>query len=57
MLRPALPKVPGGGKTNADVLNHLSGVGLLNVGLPATFGRSFAPKPRMDLPVPLLSIS
>ena len=26
-------------------------------GIPATLGRSFAPKPRIDLPVPLLSIS
>src|SRR6185369_12933056 len=57
MLRPAFPNVPGAGKTNADVLNHLSGEGLLSVGLPATFGRSFAPNPSIDLPVPLLSIS
>src|ERR1043166_1490171 len=54
---PALPNVPGAGNANAAVLNHSDVVGFDNSGLLATFGRSFAPKPRIDLPVPLLSSS
>src|ERR1041384_8703699 len=54
---PALPNVPGAEKANAAVLNHCDVVGLDNSGLPTRFGRSFAPKPRIDLPVPLLSMS
>src|SRR6185369_5149201 len=57
MLRPALPNVPGAGKANAAVLNHCVVVGFESSGLPTRFGRSFAPKPRIDRPVPLLSIS
>src|ERR1044072_587469 len=57
MLRPELPKVPGAGKLKAAVLNQRSGVGFEATGLPTTFGRSFAPKPRIERPVPLLSMS
>src|SRR5262249_15639924 len=57
IFRPASPKLPNGGKANASVLNHLSGVPSEISGRPTTFGRSLAPKPSVDLPVLLLSIS
>src|SRR5437588_1422179 len=57
MFRPALPNVPGGEKLNALVLNQRSIVGDASCGGPVIFGRSLAPKPRIDLPVPLLSMS
>src|SRR5690349_1855192 len=57
MLRPALPNVPGGENAKAAVLNHCAVVWFESSGFPTTFGRSFAPKPRIERPVPLLSIS
>src|SRR5215216_3758481 len=54
---PAFPNVPGAGKAKAAVLNHCSVVGFDNSGFPTRLGRSLAPNPRIDLPVPLLSIS
>src|ERR1051325_10479970 len=54
---PAFPNVPGGGKTKAAVLNHCNVVGFDSSGCPTRLGRSFAPNPRIDRPVPLLSIS
>ena len=57
MLRPALPNVPGAGNLKADVSNHSSGVRGPLLGLPTTSGRSFAPKPSDERPVPLLSNS
>ncbi len=45
------------GKRKGAVLNHCAVVGFESSGLPTRFGRSFAPKPRIDRPVPLLSIS
>ena len=55
ILRPALPKLPCGGTVKAAVLNQRSEVGDATCGLPATFGRSLAPKPCRDCPVLLLS--
>jgi hypothetical protein len=57
VLRPALPNVPGAGNAKADVSNQRSGVRFERVGSPTTFGRSFAPKPSVERPVPLLSMS
>src|SRR5687767_15300352 len=57
MFLPAFPKVPPKGKLNALVLNHRSGVGFASRVFPVTLGRSFAPKPSAENPVPLLSNS
>src|SRR5215210_9517040 len=57
MFLPALPNVPGAGKAKATVLNHCSVVEFESSGFPIRLGRSLAPKPRIDRPVPLLSIS
>src|SRR5436190_20444464 len=57
MFRPAFPKLPKGGTTNAAVLNQRSGEGSSNDGFPARFGRSLAPKPSVERPVLLLSTS
>src|SRR5258708_17936255 len=55
ILRPELPKLPYGGTANAAVLNQRSGVWCELCGSLVTFGRSLAPKPRMDCPALLLS--
>src|SRR5687767_1058517 len=57
MFRPAFPKVPSAGKAKAAVLNHCPVEGELRCGSPTRLGRSLAPNPRIERPVPLLSIS
>src|ERR1035438_3677893 len=57
MFRPAFPKVPNGGTTNAVVSTQPLAPRWESAGLRRMLGRSLAPKPSDEMPVLLLSWS